>query len=790
MRKFILLTALMAVCNVLFAQVNRANRLFEYRPAPGQFINNPIIGTPEAAEKILKSDNNLVSLGAWGGYIVLGFEKPVKNHPDNPYGIDFTIFGNAFSGSSEPGIIWVMKDENGNGLPDDTWCQIAGSSYFHPNTNLNYQLTWYNQSDGSATWNDNLGKTGMMLKNEFHSQPYYPQQQYFGTYPADSVTFTGTILGHTSLIINGQIVLPALAFGYADNRPVNRNVSITIPDNPYTPDVREGAGGDPVDISWAVDTIGNYVDLDEIHFVKIVTGALSDVGILGEISTEISAVVATEPTGEKGKQNMTVIHPHSPTMLVNDSMILYAHFFHQGKKQDIEIVFENSDRKKADISPSGTITAIDGGTVRVSAVPEGFPDETVYTEIFIRRPDSILLNGLETQLMAGETLNIKPVLLDQLNNVIIGTLWVFESQNTDILSVVSANGTYTLKALKPGEAVLHVFPEKFPNLSRIIKISIRPVMESIRVYVTAKTSEENLLPAQWSEIIPFSVNPYVEKRQGDYSAKGFVSLAQVATSILNKANLNFSFRDDDAAGTNLYLYMVEKDGLFHYGWGGKTEPAAFAKSWIIRHNRQHYISNLDEIAVANGDTVILYYVNNILNDWVLTGLSATPDSVLQGGKVNLFKWMVNCHRNTSGAISESDIIPVSGQAVLLGTTTTPVGFTNNSGNLTLTLEQGAPWILTAGNDAVYISEKVVTNVSKVFHEQITLYPNPAGNHVNITGINDNSQIHIFDISGRIRFSVTGNYSKSQIFLDSLEPGIYIIVIESDNIVYRNKLIKK
>jgi hypothetical protein len=97
-------------------------------------------------------------------------------------------------------------------------------------------------------------------------------------------------------------------------------------------------------------------------------------------------------------------------MLVNDTILLYAHFFQQGRKQDIEIVFENSDRTKADISPSGTITAIDGGTIRVSAVPEGFPEETEYTEIFIRRPDSILLTGLESQLMAGETLNIKPIL--------------------------------------------------------------------------------------------------------------------------------------------------------------------------------------------------------------------------------------------------------------------------------------------------------------------------------------------------------------------------------------------
>lgn len=44
-------------------------------------------------------------------------------------GYDFAIEGNAFDGSSEPGIVWVMQDVNGNGLPDDTWYQLKGSEY-------------------------------------------------------------------------------------------------------------------------------------------------------------------------------------------------------------------------------------------------------------------------------------------------------------------------------------------------------------------------------------------------------------------------------------------------------------------------------------------------------------------------------------------------------------------------------------------------------------------------------------------------------------------------------------
>ena len=72
----------------------------------------------------------MVSLGGWGGYITFGFDHPVENKD----GYDLQILGNAFYmsgsteyGSSEPGIVLVSRDENGNGLPDDKWFELKGS---------------------------------------------------------------------------------------------------------------------------------------------------------------------------------------------------------------------------------------------------------------------------------------------------------------------------------------------------------------------------------------------------------------------------------------------------------------------------------------------------------------------------------------------------------------------------------------------------------------------------------------------------------------------------------------
>ncbi|MEE4286151.1 MAG: hypothetical protein V2I31_08390, partial [Mariniphaga sp.] len=75
-----------------------AFRLINYQPAPGQHINIENIGTPDAAQKMTENFSSLLSLGSFGGYIVLEFNKTCINHPDNPFGVDFTLFGNAFSG--------------------------------------------------------------------------------------------------------------------------------------------------------------------------------------------------------------------------------------------------------------------------------------------------------------------------------------------------------------------------------------------------------------------------------------------------------------------------------------------------------------------------------------------------------------------------------------------------------------------------------------------------------------------------------------------------------------------
>ena len=108
----------------------------EYRPAPGQYVND----VPEyeagdtEADMIRKCNENLagkdpiqsqlIALGGWGGYITFHFDHSIANVAGQR---DFAVWGNAyqemrnlvFGGMNEAGVVMVSKDVNGNGKPDE-----------------------------------------------------------------------------------------------------------------------------------------------------------------------------------------------------------------------------------------------------------------------------------------------------------------------------------------------------------------------------------------------------------------------------------------------------------------------------------------------------------------------------------------------------------------------------------------------------------------------------------------------------------------------------------------------
>ena len=280
-------------------------QVLDFRPAVGQFVNE----LPEYEEgdtqetmnrKVLEAIGNnnrgMVSLGGFGGYVVVGFDHTIENRAGL---CDFRVLGNAFYangqsayGSSEPGVIEVAYDANGNGRPDDDeWYEIAGSSYPEAaeswidqareagnevETILGYRITYHRpavESEAPAEeyvrWEDNQGGSGYIPKIGTHQQPYYPQW-----IDAEELTFTGTRLPQNGIDLSGagnNYALYKFAYGYADNELNNSDRSA-------------------IDIDWAVDAEGNPAMLPGVDFIRIHTGVKQENGWLGECSTEIMGV--------------------------------------------------------------------------------------------------------------------------------------------------------------------------------------------------------------------------------------------------------------------------------------------------------------------------------------------------------------------------------------------------------------------------------------------------------------------------------------------------------------------
>lgn len=243
--------------------------VLEYCPAPGQFINENMKCSTMAEANAWAQEQfkkgGYVSLGSFGGYISVKMPKAIKNRN----GYDFGIIGNPFEGSSEPGIVWVSEDTNGNGIADDTWYELKGSD----NTEKGYKVTYYRPSEpGSIRWTDNKGAEGTIdYLPQYHAQMYYP-----AWITEDTYTLTGSMLYPRTVEEGGVWKNKSFGWGFADNMGSDM--------------AKTNSGSyryNQFELDNAIDAEGNPVDLTQIHFVKIQNAILQNAGIIGEVSTEI-----------------------------------------------------------------------------------------------------------------------------------------------------------------------------------------------------------------------------------------------------------------------------------------------------------------------------------------------------------------------------------------------------------------------------------------------------------------------------------------------------------------------
>ena len=162
--------------NVQVAEGSKPAAVTGYLPV-GQFARHNSFGwgTLYTDNTNIKSDSNTtkfldgyvstgVSLGMAGGYIQFDMgARPIMNDANNPYGIDFIVYGNAFVGNPEAAGVMVSND-------GETWYTLAGSRHYMNGTQWNQKISYVRiEGDAQKALNPTFGSDGVYYSNNYNS---------------------------------------------------------------------------------------------------------------------------------------------------------------------------------------------------------------------------------------------------------------------------------------------------------------------------------------------------------------------------------------------------------------------------------------------------------------------------------------------------------------------------------------------------------------------------------------------------------------------------------------------
>lgn len=248
------------------------NRIYDFVPAPGQYVAQYGETKDKALNQVyheLSGGSGNVYMGAFGGYMVVGFDHTIINRPGY---CDFTTqYG---GGNASPSIIWVAYDANGNGVADeDEWYEIRGSEYGGEN-DLGMQSYTYSTTrganengEGGYFWTTQDGKTGYV------TDPIPGIEVAVPTWVLDEESYTLSGRQLNPILKEGDPFFAALPFpwGYAANQP-------------------NGSNQAAIDIDWAVDAEGNSVKLPGIDFIKVVNALQGKRSMMGEYRYQVKSI--------------------------------------------------------------------------------------------------------------------------------------------------------------------------------------------------------------------------------------------------------------------------------------------------------------------------------------------------------------------------------------------------------------------------------------------------------------------------------------------------------------------
>ena len=549
------------------------------------------------------------SLGNFGGYITYYYEDAIQNAPNNKYGIDFYVYGNAFAdggSAAEPGQVYVSKDNK-------TWYALAGSEHYEDKAIWDYTITYTKGTDGKAYWTDNQGnKIVKTVAKDWPSSQHY----YLNDVPnQSSYSYTGLVLkSQEDNTITGTSNTTSWSaetkFGYSDyyrnSNPLGTDV------NPY---VEKPIQSNGFDISWAVDADGNPVELDDIHYIKVATASNIWAGSFCEKSTEVTAVMRTTP------QSDAVGKTEAPTSIVitdgaskkviklSDKQQIYKLDLDDMKYISISVdgageadnIYVNNQRIAANGAAEGIkVTKEDGEKLVRVIVQNGDKEPLIYLLKLTSnaKKSDDLIDGIK--IIAGGTSRTAATKDGKTYTASVGyrinevslipivdsdtAILINDAEKQETYKLSEGVNTFTVKATKDGKeqiVTLNITKESAPAKTGKINVYFTLLGDSIH----GSDGQEHTLKKGGLEI-------WIKKTSYEVDAPATV------LDVFEKAlGSKYSFTND---GGN---YISKINGLAEFTNGEYS-------GWMYTLNGTYPDFGVAEQTVKDGDAIVFHYTDN------------------------------------------------------------------------------------------------------------------------------------------------------------------------------------
>jgi hypothetical protein len=303
-----------------------------YLPAPGQRINVPafnqakaVLGSPVGGGTFTPNNDGIVTLGGFGGQIVVAFDHDVENNPANPMGLDAIVFSNTLWYDYNPNYHWaefatieIMPELNDNNIPGDhpgeIWYVIPGSFLSDP---CSFRTQTWNSGDSGypifSGWPGSYQTSAFEIFPLYHEITSgsstawaYVNPNFEDADPSnDYLEGTWGYAEYTPTLNLGDRDADNITDGFGDANDMAPELFYTIPDDPYTVGISLGAcGGDAFDIDWAVDpNTWQPANLKTFRYIRLTTAVQDDLGVFGKVSAEIDAVSDVRSYGDINGDN-------------------------------------------------------------------------------------------------------------------------------------------------------------------------------------------------------------------------------------------------------------------------------------------------------------------------------------------------------------------------------------------------------------------------------------------------------------------------------------------------------